>query len=380
MASVCAGQTTRQAPPSSLVADKTAEAIAEWNRLRTLPSAAIDDPLGFLVNEAGSLRRLALMIQDLQSGSSNATLDPKLQVALLRSLYLAASIDGKEPEYLLRWAAEVCDSSEVPAVRAEAAYRLLVDRLMRASAESPWDAPLSDAEFDLLDEYLVCYGNTPRAVSAVKRIAEDATMRSDGRDLRACRELVERTAPQHPIGRSFIGKALGAEAVGKPFSPPLRTAIGGDLDWKRLAGRPAIVLLVDAEQTPSFELLTTLLDALEAEQTRRYALVVIQIDVSAAMSRATNVGEAQQSRTDRILARVDSNRLVRLSRGWREPLLAEFDIRSLPTALVLDDAGVLRQMIRHGDWSMAESIQTAAAVADGGRKPIAPAVVPESDH
>ncbi|MCB9856719.1 MAG: hypothetical protein H6818_13645 [Phycisphaerales bacterium] len=374
ISSICHGQPIVQAPPDAQESDASANAIAEWNRLRTLPSGEIDDPLGFLVNEAGAFRRLTLMIQDLQATQVNAPLDPKLQVALLRSLYLAASIDGKEPEYLLRWAGEVCDSSDVPAVRAEAAYRILIDDLMQVSANSPWNCPLSELEFDLLDEYLDCFGNTPRAVSAVKRIAEDASMRRDDRDLRACRELVQRTSPQHPIGPSFVGQARGAESVGKPFAPTLRTQAGGELNWSGLSGRPTIVLLVDVEQTPSFELLTELLGESGSGETQRYQLVVVQINVSAERRKVTVVEGASSARTDHILSRVNSNRLIRLTRGWREPLLTEFDIRTLPTAFVLDSAGLLRQMVRHSDWSMADTIRGAV-----DRDSIEPALTPETN-
>lgn len=338
-------------------ADDIANAIAEWNLLRALSPDAIDDPLAFLVYESGALRRLALQIQSLQSSRSSDPLDARLQVALLRSLYLAASIDGSEPEPLLRLAIDARNTSDVPRVRAEAAYRVLMADLMRISSKRAWDAPLLPTEWALIDAYLTCYGKTPRAASAVKRVADDASARSNARDLLACRELIDQAANDHPIARTFVGKARGIEAIGAVWTPSLRTLDGQSLNWMGLRGKPTIVILIDISQSPSAELLMELL-APDSQIATDHHLVILQVDVSAVPHTRTPPPESM-SDAARVLANVDASRRVRLSRGWREPLLAEFDIRTLPTAFVLDDVGVLRRVIRHNDWSTAKSIRSA---------------------
>lgn len=314
--------------------------------------------MGFLLSEAAAMRRVAYMIQTLQASQPQTPVDARLQVAWLRSLFLAASIDGTEPEPLLRLAADLSETSQAPRVRAEAAYRLLMNELMRAPSDRSWDAPLTPAEWDLVDVYLTCYGTSPRAASAVKRLADDAQMRGVAADLRGCRDLVELAFAGHPVGDAFIGKARGLEAIGKSFAPSMRTLDGAPLDWMRLRGRPVVMLLIDIAQTPSADLLIDLANPLHTTGAADYTLVVVQVDVTASRP-ATSGGIEGISNAERAYEQMASNRRVRLAGGWREPLLEEFDIRTLPTAMVLDRDGVLRNLIRHDGWTMAESIRTA---------------------
>ncbi|HPF40016.1 MAG TPA: hypothetical protein P5081_03710 [Phycisphaerae bacterium] len=339
--------------PIALPQSRTTAAIAEWNRLRTAPIGEIDDPLGLLVDEAGAFRRLALMIQEIQSDAPDAPLDPKLQVALLRSLYLAASIEGRAPDYLLRWAVEARDTSDLPAVRAEAAYRILIDNLTRRSAGRAWGAPLRKRDFDLLMDYLICYGDTPRAVSAVKRLADDAALRGEPEDLIACGELVRNTSATHPIGRAFVAEGRAMEAIGRTWAPRLKSE-SGDLDWTPLRGRPTIVLFADLNQTPSVELFDSLIANAGDSEPAPYSLVLIQVEVSAARK---PIGD--------MAARVDARRRVRLTGGWRAPLLAELDIRAIPTVLILDDDGALRRIIRPEGWTMDKVVPAAVAELSG---------------
>ncbi|MCA9255476.1 MAG: hypothetical protein KDA33_07550 [Phycisphaerales bacterium] len=342
--------------PIALPQSETTAAIAEWNRLRRAPVGEIDDPLGLLVDEAGAFRRLALMIQEIQSEAPDAPLDPKLQVALLRSLYLAASIEGKAPDYLLRWAVEARDTSDLPAVRAEAAYRILIDNLTRRAAGRAWGAPLRKRDFDLLMDYLICYGDTPRAVSAVKRLADDAGLRGEPEDLVACGELVRNTSATHPIGRAFVAEGRAMEAIGRSWAPRLKTE-SGELDWTLLRGRPTIVLFADLNQTPSVELLDSLIASSGNSDAAPQHLVLIQVELSAARRATGAAGD--------MASRVDARRRVRLTGGWRAPLLAELDIRAIPTVLILDGDGALRRIIRPEGWTMDAVVPAAVAELSG---------------
>lgn len=343
-----------QPTPEGIAPDATATAIAEWQRLRTIPQFAIDDPMGFLIHEAGAFRRLTSLIESVEADPSAPPLDPRLELAILRTQYLAASIDGIEPAYLMLQTDRAINESKVPRVRAEAAYRVLTSELMRLSSNRAWDDPLLTVEYDLLSAYLDCFGNSPRAASAVKRIADDASARRDAPALRACHGLVDDASPQHPIGAAFDAKAHAMELINRLWAPPLTTIAGSRLDWAKCRGRPTVVLIAAEAQTPSLELRRGLADMQAASVEPAYHLVVIYANVSASPSTAiTDVDQLKNGLDDRLV--------VRLQGGWRDPLLVGLDIRSLPTALILDRQGVLRDIVRHNHWRMVESVQTAVA-------------------
>lgn len=335
--------------PATQPADVT-RALQTWQALRSLPDGPIVDTLGFIIDEAADLARLADDIESLRAAGDDA-LDPRLALAHLRCRYLAASIDGAPPDALMQAAREAATAPGAPFVRAEAAHRAQIAALSRLASARDWSDPLTPEEVEQLTAYLACHGASQRAVASIKRLAEEAVRLDQPEALAANADRLSAAARRHPLAAALAGRRAALDAIGSPWGPPLRGADGAAVDWSRYRGKPLLVMLAGAGQTPSQRLETALRQRVADADPVPFGLVILRIGFD-------SHGAAPQAAGD----------AVELAGGWRAPVVAEFGIRALPAVLLLDRDGILRQVIRFDDWRIEDrtvaSLEALAAPPD----------------
>lgn len=327
--------------------DSRAAIDADIRDLLRSADEAGEKPLETMTRDAEALAALAARIADyLRNHSADPDRD-SLTLARWKAIYLAATLRGESLSELSREIDERLKADPSSELRDEAEYwrlRMAVNQIRAKQVRGQSDGAEAVV---LMRAFVEAHPASPHAVMLSKEVIEALFRRGDLAGAADSLEVLRRHHPNHAVTRSLVGMRRLLESVGQPWRPALTALDGRPLDWSALDGGPAIVIFWSPTHTPSRRLLQIVRD-FRASEAVRIGVVTIAVHRNA---------EA----VVKVLSELGVDFPAALEKdAWRSKVIDEYGIRTLPTALMLDNEGRLVSIFAPRGWNMRADFEAAA--------------------
>ena len=318
------------------------EPLAEWNDFLTAPLERIEEPLSWMHWDAARLNRIAQKFNDVEFASPTLRQDYAFREAQIDARRLALTLTSGSDETLRATVDRMLIANpdyDIAALGERT--RLYLDE--SDEIEARWSSPIGFGLREREEDYWRCFAEHPLALPIGKRLTLRAAAEGNIQQLRELELGLESSHADHPWSIVAQGQRQALEQFGKPFHASLPSMTGGLIQLPAV-GKRTVLLVIGPMQTPSLECLDRIAVRLETTDNRETSIVIAALSES--------VSDTQRA----LSTYAFPSAFAILRREWQTPLLRQYDIRRLPTAMLFDQNGAMVEIVRASDWEFEVSV------------------------
>jgi|GEM_PF-4830225 len=320
--------------------------LAEWNAFLQTPVQRIDEPLAWMHTDAQRLNAIAQAFNEIEFNDATAANSFAFRRAQIDARRLALTLTSGSDE-TLRATVDRMLVAEPDFDIAALAERTALYLDESSAIDSKWAEAGDELRASRETDYWQCFGVHDLAVPIGKRLVLRAANEWQLERLERLETEFEANHANHPWTGVVRGQRQSLARMGTTLSISL-TSVDGGLIQLPAVDRQTVLLVIGPTQTPSLDCLNQIGAELPAGYSQDTSIIIAAVAEDASIVKNALAEYTFASAT------------AILKRGWQAPLLREYDIRRLPTALLADADGNLVNIVRSNDWSN----EVATAVID----------------
>lgn len=304
---------------------------------------------------AGHIGRLKARLAEIDDGlgASGREEHDRLLIEKMAVLFELLTLQGRPLDALEKLATEARSHNPGEALATAADYWRLRVALTRTDRVTKSQSAAGSG-LKLVEQYLDAHPQSPYAAVLIEEVVDEAYAARDLEAVDRLLGLLKRDLPGHPTTTALVGADRLRRAEGELFAPAMTDVGGRAVDWMSMRGHPTLVLFWASWDVASQRVLRQIAAWPGMGGAESGALVAISLD------RASSEAEAGLAKAGLVGV------LCCDGKGWQSPEAEAWGIRSLPVALILDEGGRLRAVVR-GVGSDYEKRLMNAWRAAGGR-------------
>ncbi len=311
-----------------------------------MPTVLEQDHLAQMLNESEQMQYLAQRITRFVEQYPDDEARSEFEIERMRAMYLGACLAGRAPRGLYKTAAALSDKPIASQVVELAEYWQLRRELDRLHARAARGQDTEAERLSRMERFASAHPTSRLTVRLLEKMYEHGVQSGDAALASRALEALRLHHPQHVTTRALEGRERLRSNIGNLWQPALTTPAGQPLDWNAARREWTLVLFWSPGHDPSVATIRRLAAQRASRGAERLSIVSIAIG-----------GSPQATRE--LLVELELEHTAAIEPlGWKSAITRDYGIRTLPTVLVLDRAGVLLRVETPVDWAFDDKLAT----------------------